>query len=243
MISLIRAEISKIQWGIVITLILMDMFINGAMGIMQLSDYKEFFAPSWSTLYEYAVNLHSMFFFPLYCGILASLLCHYEHRTGGWKLIMAMPVSRSQIYYAKFLLLLLLLGATQALFVVGYLASGLIADPPGSIPWSTVLLSMIGGWLGIFPLSALQLMISARVRSFGAALALNMCCVIPNIVMTGFYSFVGAWFPFTIPYYVMMPQTASYAPRVEPYSLAIIILFTAIFYIILGQRKFLNKDW
>lgn len=69
-----------------------------------------------------------------------------------------------------------------------------------------------------FPLAALQLMLSIKIRNFGASLGMSICCVVPNIVITGFHSSIGAWFPFTIPYYIMMPQTATYAPRVEPYS-------------------------
>ncbi|HWO55747.1 MAG TPA: ABC transporter permease [Paenibacillus cookii] len=240
---LLRAEAMKIQWKIVFLLALLDTLINAAMGVEQLQSLKEFFAPSWTTLYIHSVNLHSMFFFPLYCGILASLLCMYEHRDGGWKIVLGSPGPRHNVFYAKYLVLIGILALVQLVFMLGYLAAGKLAGAPGSIPWGTLLYTGLGGWIGILPLAALQLIVSIKVRNFGASLALSVGYVVPNIVLTGFHSAIGACLPFTIPYYVMMPQAAIYAPRVEPYSLWAITLVTGVAYLLVGQRFFERRDW
>lgn len=240
---LLLAESIKMQWTVVIILILADTCINSAYGVMLLHDLEEFFMPSWSTLYMHAVNFHSMFFYPLYCGILASLICLYEHRNGGWKLLLTMPLSRRNIYWAKLLLLIGILAVVQLTFLLGYLVSGMITKVPGSIDWMTLGYSIIGGWIGILPLAALQIWLSTKIKSFGTAQIVNFCCVVPNIVFTGFPSQIGAWLPFSPPYYIMMPQTASYAPRVEPYSLFAIVLITFVAYLMLGKRSFVRRDW
>lgn len=240
---LLRAESMKTQWIIVVLLILLDTLINGAMGVEQLGSLKEFFTPNWTTLYIHSVNLHSMFFYPLYCGIMASLLCMYEHRDGGWKVMLACPGPRCRIFYAKYLTLIGVLAWVQLIFLLGYLVAGMLVEAPGQIPWGTLVYTGIGGWIGILPLAALQLIISIKVRSFGASLALSIGCVVPNIVLTGFHSSIGAWLPFTIPYYVMMPQAAIYAPRVEPYSLWAIVFVTGAMYLLIGQRFFEKRDW
>ncbi|WP_213617277.1 ABC transporter permease [Paenibacillus lactis] len=240
---LIRTEGMKLQWRVIGLLIVLDTLINSAMGAMQLQSLKDFFSPSWSTLYIHSVNLHSMFFYPLYSGIVASLLCVYEHRDGGWKITMSLPVPRGKIFMAKFMLLLGILGMVQIVFMLGYFAAGYFVKAPGEPPWDTLLYSGIGGWISVFPLAALQLMVAIRVRNFGAALAMSLGYVVPNIVLTGFHSAIGAWLPFTIPYYVMMPQDAIYAPRVEPYSLWTIVLFTGIVYLLSGKRFVEKRDW
>ncbi|MEK3731956.1 MULTISPECIES: ABC transporter permease [Paenibacillus] len=240
---LLRAETMKTQWRVVILLILLDTLINALMGMEQLDSLKEFFPPSWMSLYIHSVNLHAMFFYPLYCGIIASLLCMYEHRDGGWKIALAFPGPRYHIFYAKYLVLIGILAVVQLVFMLGYLAAGKLAHAPGSIPWGTLAYTGFGGWLGILPLAALQLIVSIKVRNFGASLALAIGYVVPNIVFTGFHSTIGAWLPFTIPYYVMMPQEAIYAPRVEPYSLWAIVFFTGGLYLWLGQRFFERRDW
>ncbi|MFU1796775.1 ABC transporter permease [Paenibacillus azoreducens] len=240
---LLRAEAMKTQWKIVLLLILLDTLINAAMGVEQLNSLKEFFKPSWTTLYIHSVNLHSMFFYPLYCGILASLLCMYEHRDGGWKLVMGFPGPRHKIFFAKYLVLVGILALVQVVFMLGYLTAGKLAGAPGSLPWGTLVYTGLGGWIGILPLAALQLIVSIKVRNFGASLALSVGYVVPNIVLTGFHSSIGAWLPFTIPYYVMMPQTAIFAPRVEPYSLWAITLFTGLVYLLIGRRFFEKRDW
>lgn len=240
---LIRAEGIKFQWSVITVLIVLDTLINSAMGAMQLESLKEFFPPSWLTLYIHSVNLHSMFFYPLYSAIVASLLCLYEHRDGGWKIAMSLPVSRNRIFYAKYIVLIGILGLVQVVFLLGYVATGYLVEAPGEIPWETLLYSIIGGWIGVLPFAALQLIVSIRVRNFGASLAMSLGYVVPNIVLTGFHSAIGAWLPFTIPYYVMMPQAAIYAPRVEPYSLWFIVLFTGLVYLLMGKRFVEKRDW
>ncbi|MGG3508071.1 MULTISPECIES: ABC transporter permease [Paenibacillus] len=240
---LLRAEGMKLQWRIIFLLILLDTLINSAMGAMQLQSLRDFFPPSWSTLYIHSVNLHSMFFYPLYSGIVASLLCLYEHKDGGWKITMSLPVPRYKVFYAKYILLVGILALVQIVFLLGYLGTGYLVKAPERIPWESLLYSVIGGWIGVLPLAALQLMVSIRVRNFGASLAMSIGYVVPNIVLTGFHSAIGAWLPFTIPYYVMMPQAALYAPRVEPYSLWSIVIFTGMVYLLMGQRFVEKRDW
>ena len=240
---LLRAEGMKLQWRIIFLLIVLDTLINSAMGAMQLQSLRDFFPPSWSTLYIHSVNLHSMFFYPLYSGIVASLLCLYEHKDGGWKITMSLPVPRYKIFYAKYIWLVGILALVQIVFLLGYLGTGYLVKAPERIPWETLLYSVIGGWIGVLPLAALQLMVSIRVRNFGASLAMSIGYVVPNIVLTGFHSAIGAWLPFTIPYYVMMPQAAIYAPRVEPYSLWSIVLFTGMVYLLIGQKIVEKRDW
>ncbi|GIO98264.1 hypothetical protein J14TS5_33500 [Paenibacillus lautus] len=240
---LLRAEGMKLQWRIIFLLIVLDTLINSAMGAMQLQSLRDFFPPSWSTLYIHSVNLHSMFFYPLYSGIVASLLCLYEHKDGGWKITMSLPVPRYKVFYAKYIWLVGILMLVQIVFLLGYLGTGYLVKAPQRIPWETLLYSVIGGWIGVLPLAALQLMVSIRVRNFGASLAMSIGYVVPNIVLTGFHSVIGAWLPFTIPYYVMMPQAAIYAPRVEPYSLWSIVLFTGMVYLLIGQRFVEKRDW
>lgn len=240
---LLRAEGMKLQWRVIFLLIVLDTLINSAMGAMQLQSLRDFFPPSWTTLYIHSVNLHSMFFYPLYSGIVASLLCLYEHKDGGWKITMSLPVPRYKVFYVKYILLVGILALVQIVFLLGYLGTGYLVQAPERIPWETLLYSVIGGWIGVLPLAALQLIVSIRVRNFGASLAMSVGYVVPNIVLTGFHSAIGAWLPFTIPYYVMMPQSALYAPRVEPYSLWFIVLFTGMVYLLMGQRFVEKRDW
>ncbi|KZS43283.1 lantibiotic ABC transporter permease [Paenibacillus glucanolyticus] len=240
---LLTAEFIKMQWLIVGVLITADVWVGSSLGIMQLDSLKEFFVPNWSTLYMYMVYFHAMFFYPLYCGILASLICLYEHRHGGWKLLLALPLSRNQVYYSKFILLIGILAVIQLVFLISYLVTGTIVAVPGDIVWSSIGYSIIGGWVAMMPLAALQLWLSTKIKSFGAAQVFNICCVVPNIVVTGLHSSFGAWFPFSPPYYIMMPQTASYAPGVETYSLITIIVITFVLYFTFGKLSFVRRDW
>lgn len=60
--SILRVETIKLQWIMVWILIILDAIINSLMGVLELNDLKQFFSPSWLTLYTYSAQFHSMFF-------------------------------------------------------------------------------------------------------------------------------------------------------------------------------------
>ncbi|WPC43446.1 ABC transporter permease [Clostridium sp. JS66] len=246
MIKLIKTELLKIQWKSILLLILMDILVSSILAINAVNDYKETFAPNWNTLYFQEVMLHAMFFLPLLTGIVAALICSYEHKNRVWKQILTLPYSRSAIYFSKFIVIIIILLIVQLSFLISYILigySGYKIQLVGIIPWKTVAFGVVGGYFAIFPLAALQLWLSIKFESFSRALVLNVFMVIPNIVITGFNSYIGAWFPYSSAYYAMFPQGINLSPRVEWSSFFIITFATFMFYLIKGCCSFSKKDW
>ena len=184
-----------------------------------------------------------MFFFPLFSAVLAALLCGYEHRSGGWKLLLAMPYSRSRVYAAKAVVLAVLLAVVQLAFVGAAAAAGILAGVEGSLNGRMALGSALRGWIAILPLAAIQLWFSSRWSSFGAAFSINAACILPNIVVSGLHSLIGMWFPFVLPFYAMMPQGTPFAPRVDGLSLYAWIAICCAGSLWLGGRAFRVKEF
>ncbi|NRT91937.1 ABC transporter permease [Clostridium beijerinckii] len=246
MIKLIKTELIKIQWKLVILIILIDVLVSSILAINSVNDYKEMFAPDWNTLYFQEVMLHAMFFFPLLTGIFAALICSYEHKNRVWKQILTLPYSRLTIYFSKFIAIIIILLIVQLSFLLGYIItgySGYKIQLAGIIPWKTVVFGVVAGYFAIFPLVALQLWLSTKFESFSRALILNIFMVIPNIVITGFQSYIGAWIPYSSAYYAMFPQGINLSPRVEWKSFFLITIVTFIFYLVKGWKSFSKKDW
>lgn len=242
MIRLWIAESKKVKWYFVLFLILMDVLVSLLLAARSVRSLTDYFAQNWTTLYFQAVLFHGMFFLPLFGGLFASFLCFYEHKNDAWKQLFTLPFPRWKIYLSKFMMLITLLAITQIFFFIGYLVTGMVIQVEGEIPIKMLLLRITGGFFACFPLAMLQLGLSMRFKSFGSALLLSVCMVIPNIVLTGLDAIFGAWLPFTLPYYAMFPQGLDLSPRVEPVSFSIIIFITFFIYMTWAIRSFIRKD-
>lgn len=241
--KLIKTELMKIQWKSIFLLILIDVLVSSILAANNVQEFKDTFEPNWTTLYFQFVSFHAMFWLPLYTGIIASLACSYEYKNRAWKQILTLPYPRPIVYLSKFLIIIVILFVIQIAFLLSYIVTGYKIQPIGIIPWKTLAFGVIAGWLAAFPLAALQLWLSTKLESFARALVLNISMVIPNIVITGFHSNIGAWFPYSSPYYAMFPQGINLSPRVEWNLFFLIIFATFMFYLIKGCCSFSKKDW
>lgn len=241
--KLLLAEIRKVRWFMIFLLITMDVVASYVLAAGSVKSLADYFVPNWHTLYFQAVSYHGMFLFPLFVSIFAAFLCFYEHKDGAWKQQLTMPFPRFKIYLVKFIMLLILLLILQLVFLTGYYITGKIIQVEDVIPWKTVLVGVFGGWLACFPLGMLQIILSTRFKSMGTALLFSISMVIPNIVITGLPSFLGAWFPFAPPYYAMFPQGINLSPNLELAPFAVILIITFFLYFTIGFRAFIHKDW
>jgi len=180
---------------------------GGLVAILLSGDAPALESEHWQLSYQFAVMQYAWLFYPLLAGVFAALLCRTEHIGGGWKQLFALPVRRGSVYLAKYLVLAALLAATSIVFGLGFVATGLAKGLPGVVPWAAVIRSILAGWVAVLPLAALQLWVSSRWKSFGAALALNVCCTLPAIFAAQSSEY-GPWYPWAQPLLAMLPDRA-----------------------------------
>ncbi|KEO82463.1 ABC transporter permease [Tumebacillus flagellatus] len=137
----------------------------------------------WLWMYPQMLGTYAVLFLPLVAGVYASLLCRFEHLNGGWKQLLALPVSRSTLYLTKLVYLLGMLALTQFLWLAGVLIFGLCLQVEGSIPWTELGKSGFSGWLTLVPLAALQLWVATVWKNFGLPFALNVILAIPGMLL------------------------------------------------------------
>jgi lantibiotic transport system permease protein len=151
----------------------------------------------------FSMNLtYALLFLPLITGVLAGLICRYEHQAGGWKQLLAMPVTRGRVFIAKYTLLMIIVFVIQLLYLVAIFIVGMVkgyTDPfPMAIVWKTIL----GGWVATFPLVALQLWMSVMWKSFAAPLTVNVVFTLPTILAVNSERF-GPYYPWAQPFSMM----------------------------------------
>lgn len=151
----------------------------------------------------FSMNLtYALLFLPLIAGVLASLICRYEHQSGGWKQLLALPVTRGKVFVAKYVLIMILMMAMQLLYLCSIFAVGMIKGYTDPLPMEIVWKSIIGGWVATLPLVALQLWMSIMFKSFAAPFAVNVIFTLPSILAINSKT-IGPYYPWAQPFSMM----------------------------------------
>lgn len=195
----------------------------------------------WLYLWSTMSTTHAILFLPLLAGVFSAFICRYEHAGGGWKQMLALPVSRSSLYLAKFAHVALLLGLTQVLFLLGAIAIGLLKGYAAPIPWTEFLRAFSNGWLATLPVAALQLFVSVSWSSFAAPLAINVMLTLPNVLIVNSEKY-GPWYPWAQPVLAMNGVEKYGAFNVSVGTLLFVIVGGFLLFLISGLIYFNRKD-
>lgn len=202
MMRMFRSEWMKIRRSVVWLLVAVSPLIAALFGLFAAKKGGDF---PWLEALSLMSVLHAMLFLPLLAGVYAAMICRYEHTGGGWKAMLAMPVSRTQVYVVKFVIVMLMLAATQLLLLIVLLLVGFARGFSDPIPWRELASSFLGGWIACLPLAALQLFVSVAFQSFAAPLAVNVVLTLPNMLVVN-SARVGPYYPWAQPMLAMIPR-------------------------------------
>lgn len=200
--AVLRSEWYKLRKSKILPIIFAGPIIAIIIGAMFNYDYMEGGFNKWY-LAVLSMNLtYALLFLPLITGVLASSICRYEHQAGGWKQLLALPVTRGNVFISKYVLLLLLVFLIQLLYLGAIYIVGIINGFTDPFPLEIIWKSIIGGWLATFPLVALQLWMSIVFKSFAAPFAVNVIFTLPTILAVNSERF-GPFYPWAQPFSMM----------------------------------------
>lgn len=199
-------------------------------------------AEQYEGLYSSMALFHAVLLLPILTGVFAAFVCRYEHAGGGWKQLLALPISRKSLYFAKFWLVSELLIGVQLLFLAAVLITG-AARGLHEIPWNFMLLGLLGGWLACLPLAALQLWASTSWSSFAAPLTINVMLTLPNILVINSAEY-GPFYPWAQPTIAMLALgSENYGAFTMPtMNLFMTIIGSLLLFIIGGLLYFRAKE-
>lgn len=90
---------------------------------LKSQDVSQFDAEAWQKWWMGVLALWSYFMLPLFIALITGAINGNEHKNEGWRLMLALPVNLSSLYFAK-----LLLGALLNVIAMGWLwLSGVLA--------------------------------------------------------------------------------------------------------------------
>jgi len=223
-LKVLRAELIKLPWLLIGGIALASPAFAVLLGIDGGGSIPG--ASPWLAVFDNIVMQYAWLFYPLLAGVFAALICRADHAAGGWKLTLALPVRRTHVYLAKYLVLAGVLAFTNLALGAVFLIAGTLRGIHGAIPYSTIGMALLSGWVAVLPLAALQLWVSSRWKSFGAALALNVCLTLPSIFAAQSHD-IGPWYPWAQPLLAMASsvsrQTGESLLNVSPTTLWVVV--------------------
>ncbi|WP_438447261.1 ABC transporter permease [Gorillibacterium sp. sgz5001074] len=159
--------------------------------------------------YDYLVNLHQadlwgglmdaaqLLMFPaMFIGtaIVASMAAGIEHRMNVWKLTLALPVKRGQVYAAKLLLTALLLFVSCTLLIPFLAVLGWILGF-GNAPYGELAAMAYGPYMAILPFVALHTALSVLLPNQAIPLTVGVL----GTMLSLFAVYLPDWMPWKWP--------------------------------------------
>lgn len=203
MVSILQSEWYKLRKSRIVSIIFVGPVIGLFIGLVANSFNTDEIPVNEWYLSMLTMNLtYALLFLPLITGVLASVICRYEHQEGGWKQLLALPVTRGRVFIAKYVLLLILVFVIQLFYLGSIYGVGMIKGFTDPFPIEIVWKSILGGWVATFPLIALQLWMSILFKSFAAPFTVNVVFTLPSILAINSERF-GPYYPWAQPFSMM----------------------------------------
>lgn len=239
MLSVLQAEWYKLRKSKMIFIIAVGPLISFFIG--WLNDTETTVTNEWVQPFFWMNFSYALLFLPLVTGVLAGMICRYEHQAGGWKQLLSLPVTRGTVFVAKFSLILIIVWIIQLLFIVSVWLVGIIKGFVDPFPRALMGKTLFGGWISTFPLIALQLWLSMRWKSFAVPFAVNGFFTLPSILAANSERF-GPYYPWSQPFLMMLVgeerESVFYVPWEQ---LLMVVGGSFLFFFVLGYLDFQRK--
>ena len=157
----------------------------------------------WTLLWKNSWESMAIFFLPLGAILSTSLIAQLEYKNNTWKQLHTLPLSYTTIFFAKLMVILVLMLQFFVLFNIGIYLAAIVPYllvsgtpyPSQPLPYESFLRSNALYFIDTLPIVALQYLIALRFKNF----------LVP--VGLGFVFWVGALAALTWQYGYLIPYT------------------------------------
>lgn len=193
----------------------------------------------WYSLWTQVSLFYGEFFLPILIAICCSYVCRLEHLNRNWNMVMTSPVSVSSVFLAKLIVVSILILFAQAMFMGLYWLAGTLFSLPGPFPIETIGWSL-RGWYASLSISALQLGLSLRIRSFATPIGISLCAVFIGMGM--YIAKLGTFFPFSLLTIGMSVLNQDKFTAIQNILFWLMNMTFIIIFVLMSIRRLKNKD-
>lgn len=204
MTRLLFVEIRKLSGSFALFLAFLVPLLPAVLVFLALLVSRD--APSWGVLFDrFTLPLWGLFLFPMGVAAFTTLLAQVEYRTHAWEHLLALPLRKWQVFFAKAVLAVGTAVLMTALVILFAWLAGLLGGairgraPAGTVPWLH-LARVAGTFLAAsLTLVVIQLWTALRFANFAAPLAVGIAGTLVALAVTITGTSEADWFPWVLP--------------------------------------------
>ncbi|GAB7388284.1 hypothetical protein BSNK01_21210 [Bacillaceae bacterium] len=182
--NLVAAEIRKLKRSRLLWLVVLLPLVLIFHGIQNFARYEHIWTrDDWTVILEQCFLLYPSLLYPLLIAVVMALIARIERSGNGWKHLLALPVRREQVYIVKFLIAVVLLAISMAMFATGIIFGGMMAGAEGNVPYRLIVEAVVLCFAASAPIMAVQYVLSIRFSHIGIPLAFGIGLSIPTILV------------------------------------------------------------
>lgn len=215
-IRTLRAELLKLRRTLAFWMVLAAPALVVALVFLTFYERSAFYAkggrPLWESLQRTAFMFWSVLMLPLYVTLQSSLLAGLEHSEQRWRNLLAMPVPRWAIYWAKLAILCAMLVVSSVLLNLGCILDGVLLRTlqprllfPAPVPWAAAWQSAAITAMAALAIVAIQHWVSLRFSAFAASAGFGIAATIVAAILVNSSTY-GPWWPWCLPAQMMSPS-------------------------------------
>ncbi|MFF2889699.1 ABC transporter permease [Paenibacillus sp. NPDC057967] len=125
--------------------------------------------------------------------ILCSLIANIEHHTSSWKQLLALPISRTAVFFSKFAVAVIMLGVSCMLLALGSAALGLGLGFGSPLPLADLAKLGFYPFIAALPLLVLLLWMCLTLRNQAIPITLGVVLAVLSMFA------IAEWLPLTWP--------------------------------------------
>ena len=203
----------------------------------------------WIKLWNQSWESMAAFLLPIGIILAVGLITQIEYKNNTWKQLHTTPQRFSTIFFAKFLVILIMLAQALVLFNIGIYLSAIIPAalfsnipyPVAPIPYRSFLSANINFFLDSLPILALQFLISLQFKNFLVPIGVGFVIWFLGIGMLSWeYSYLFPYVHSTIDFLIGSGQFGNRKiPPINIQLLAVIyfVVITTVSYVLYVNKK------
>jgi len=175
--------------------------------------------PLWDSLQKNSFVFWAVLMLPLFITLQTALLAALEHNEDRWRNLLAMPVPRWALYWAKLTIPCAMVFCSSAVMSFGTVLNGVLLHTlkpalqfPAPLPWGA---AWHDTWLATVTallLLTVQHWVSLRFSAFAASAGFGICATITGAILINSQKY-GPWWPWCLPAQIMSakPEAVTHA--------------------------------
>jgi ABC-2 type transport system permease protein len=209
LIRALRAEVIKLRRTLALTLIFVAPLAVVLLSVLNFLRASTFFfgeeLDAWEWLIRNTIGLWALLLLPLLIALETALIGGLEHQNGGWKHLFVLAIPRWVSYIAKQLMVLLMIGVSCLILMLGILAAGILVQllnlrPEvtfSEIPWQKFIIATSLVYLAAWLLITIHTWVGLRFRQFTVAMGVAIIFVLAGFMIANVD--LGIYFPWSMP--------------------------------------------